>query len=96
MVVGGGWWYLATTKYLMIRLLSTYYRVTVEGYKEIRTEARIFQYGPPSILDTSSSHSLAQLGGDAKLTCDSFAIPLPEKVGMIFFCIFFLVEKRHF
>ena len=62
--------------------ITQHFRVTVEGYKEIRTGARIFQYGPPSILDTSSSHSSAHLGGEAKLTCDSFAIPLPEKVSM--------------
>ena len=55
-------------------------RVTVEGYKEIRTGARIFQFGPPSILDTSTSLAEAKLGADVKLTCDSFAIPLPEKV----------------
>ena len=42
--------------------------------------ARVFQFGPPSILDSSTSQTSAKLGEDAKLTCDSFAIPLPEKV----------------
>ena len=55
--------------------------MTVEGYKEIRTQATVLQYGPPSILPSSSTSLVAaKLGSKVELTCDSFALPLPEKV----------------
>ena len=63
--------------------LGTYTcRVTVKGYKEIRTKAKVYQYGPPKILgDTSTAVVDSRVGAaEAVLTCDSFAIPLPEKV----------------
>ena len=55
-------------------------RVTVRGYKEIRSSAQVFQYGPPKILPSSDSVVTAKIASDAVLTCDSFAIPLPAKV----------------
>ena len=55
-------------------------RVTVRGYKEIRSSAQVFQYGPPKILSSSDSVVTAKIASDAVLTCDSFAIPLPAKV----------------
>ena len=37
-------------------------------------------FGPPKILPTSDKIVTVRLGAEAVLTCDSFAIPLPDKV----------------
>ena len=55
-------------------------RVTVKGYKEIRSSAKVYQYGPPKILSSSDKIVTAKIASDTVLTCDSFAIPLPAKV----------------
>ena len=57
-------------------------RVTVKGYKEIRSSAKVFQYGPPKILSSSDNSVMAKIASDTILTCDSFAIPLPAKVNL--------------
>ena len=55
-------------------------RVTVRGYKEIRAEARVLMFGPPKILDNSDTSVDTRLGVEAVMTCDSFALPLPNNV----------------
>ena len=55
-------------------------RATVRGYKEIRAEARVLMFGPPKILDNSDTSVDTRLGVEAVMTCDSFALPLPNNV----------------
>ena len=55
-------------------------RATVKGYKEIRAKARVLMFGPPRILDNSDTSVDTRIGTEAAMTCDSFAIPLPDKV----------------
>ena len=55
-------------------------RATVRGYKEIRAEARVLMFGPPKILDNSDTNVDTRLGAEAVMTCDSFALPLPNNV----------------
>ena len=40
-------------------------------------------FGPPKILPTSDKIVTVRLGAEAVLTCDSFAIPLPDKVTIL-------------
>ena len=53
-------------------------RVTVKGYKEIRAQATVYQYGPPRVLSSSSGTVSVRRGADAVLTCDTFAVPVPD------------------
>ena len=39
----------------------------------------MFQFGPPKILENTEKIQTGKVGQDASLTCDSFAIPLPDK-----------------
>ena len=55
-------------------------RATVRGYREIRAEARVLMFGPPKILDNSDTSVDTRLGAEAVMTCDSFALPLPNNV----------------
>ena len=53
-------------------------RVTVKGYKEISSEAKVYMFGPPKILEDTEKIQVGKLGQEARITCDSFAIPLPD------------------
>ena len=54
-------------------------RVTVKGYKEISSTAKVYKFGPPKILESTEKIQTGKLRQEASLTCDSFAIPLPDK-----------------
>ena len=43
------------------------------------SSAKVFQFGPPKILEDTEKLQSGKLGQDVSLTCDSFAIPKPEK-----------------
>jgi hypothetical protein len=50
------------------------------GFAEITTKARVYMKGPPKVLNKGAQYH-ALLGEGAELTCQSFAIPPPSKVG---------------
>ena len=54
-------------------------RVTVKGYKEITSTAKVYMFGPPKILTSTERLRKSKIKEEAMLTCDSFAIPLPDK-----------------
>lgn len=54
-------------------------RVTVKGYKEITSKAEVYMKGPAKIKDETERIQTGRIGQEARVTCDSFAIPLPDE-----------------